>query len=87
LEGISPKPGLFAIQPDQFGLKGKVLKHISADASEKQLRAMLRDSLASHQRIAKTFRTHIEEGRRQGVFWETKIPVTDPMELRARQRQ
>ena len=42
--------------------------------------------VAGQRRQVKTMRDHIPEGKRQGVFYDPANAVTDPMELRARER-
>ena len=42
--------------------------------------------IVRHQQDEKTFRIHVQDGQRKGVFWETVIPVSDPMERQARER-
>jgi hypothetical protein len=86
VEGIDPAAGLIVVQPDKFGQKGKVLKQLPADAPEARFVETLRSATVSFEKQEKTFQNHVREGQRQGVFWETQIPVTDPMEKNARER-
>ena len=79
--------GLLVIQPDRFGLKGRVLAHAAVDAAATELARTLQAGIAQHRRVDKTFENHVREGHRLGVFWETLIPVTDPMEKRAREQK
>src|SRR5262249_47298268 len=79
------KPGIMVVEPDQFGQKGSVLGHVGADANSQELARLLAEGIALHQRQDKTFENHVREGQRRGVFWETAIPVTDPMERNARE--
>ncbi len=86
VEGVKPGAGFLVIQPDRFGQKGQVLEQVSADASDADLAKVLKSGAAKHEKVTKTFGSHVREGQRLGVFWETQIPVTDPMEARARER-
>jgi hypothetical protein len=86
IDGLRPAAGVCVIQPDRFGLKGKVLQQAGADASGDVLVKALKAALTRYQRTERTFANHVREGQKLGVFWETQIPVTDPMELRARER-
>ena len=86
IEGNRAKAGVLVVQPDRFGLKGKVLSQVGAAATREQLAKCLEQGAALHRRAEKSFRNHVREGQQQGVFWETVIPVTDPMEQRARER-
>lgn len=85
VEGVEAKEGLVVIEPDRFGQKGKVLKQVGSEVSAERLRDGLRSALERHERAEKNAFEHIRAGRREEVFWETVVPVTDPMELRARE--
>jgi hypothetical protein len=86
IEGERAEAGVLVVQPDRFGLKGKVLSQVGAAGTREQLVQCLEQGAALHRSAEKSFRNHVREGQRQGVFWETVIPVTDPMEQRARER-
>ena len=83
VDGVKDGSTLLLIQPDKFGLKGKVLAQTT---DEKQWAETLTAGLKAFVREEKTFQNHVREGQRQGVFWETKTPVTDPQEAAARER-
>ncbi len=73
---------LLVVQPDRYGLKGTVIAQ-TADA------AKLADTLtAGNKKFVRAAKaaSHVRDGQREGVFWETKTPVTDPMEAAARER-
>lgn len=78
--------GVFVVQPDRFGQKGQVLAQAGGNATADALAQCLREGWSRAQREAKSFGSHVQEGRRLGILWETAIPVTDPMERQARQR-
>jgi hypothetical protein len=80
------KPGVMVVQADRFGQKGTVLKRVNVDAAHAELVNLLRDGLAKHKTSDKNFGSHVRAGQQQGVFWETALPVTDPMERNARER-
>ena len=82
-EGMKGSPGVVVVQPDTFGQKGKVLAQTdNADGIATALRTALKAFVKSE----KETRSHLNAGHREGVFWETKTPVTDPMEAVARER-
>lgn len=85
VRGVPNRPGLFVIQPDQFGQTGTLLAQADANASREQLSAVLTRGKVLHQQRDKT-EAHVKEGHRLRVFWETTIPVTDPWEKMARER-
>ena len=80
LEGARAEAGILVIQPDKFGLQGKVLAKAAAGTRDELVRC-LTDGARLYQRQEKTFAGHVREGQQRGVFWETQLPVTDPMEL------
>jgi hypothetical protein len=82
LEGVKRASGLVVLGPEKFGRSGTVLAQGPAGDAQKLYTAALK----AWKPAAKTFGGHVRDGRREGVFWETKAPVTDPMEARARRR-
>jgi len=86
VRGVAPDATVLVVQSDRYGREGKVLGQAAAEASREQLARLLRDAAVAYQPEVKSFPEHIRDGRKQGVFWETVIPVTDPMERRARER-
>jgi hypothetical protein len=86
VEGTEANVGLFVIQPDRFGQKATVLAGVTADASAAAVADGLRKGLALYRPALETFKDHIRAGHQHGAFWQTAIPVTDPMEQKARER-
>ncbi len=74
---VAADAALVIVQPDAFGLEGKVLAQTAktdADSLEKALAAAMK----AHAPGTKDAREHIREGRKKGVDWEGEVPVTDP---------
>jgi hypothetical protein len=86
IEGARATPGILLVQPDRFGQKAQALRQLPADASADELAKGLEEGVKAYQKTIKVFASHVREGHRQGVFWETVLPVTDPMERQARER-
>jgi hypothetical protein len=85
--GVPANGGLLVIQADRYGTKGKVLAHAPPDSDLEDLSRTLQRGADRHEPVVdKTFRSHVREGQQLGVFWETLVPVTDPMEKQARER-
>ena len=90
LEGVQGKfPGdlkdLLVVIPDPFaqgGTVAAVLKRGEPETWEPSLKKVV----ATHKSQEKAMRDHVREGRQKGVFYEPANPVTDPQELRARER-
>jgi hypothetical protein len=78
--------GILVVQPDRFGLTGTTLARAPQAGSVEVLARCLRDGLVKHRPQKETYRSHVREGKEAGAFWETVVPVTDPMERQARQR-
>lgn len=85
IDGAKDETGILVIQPDKFGLKGTLLTRTAAATRDEMVRC-LTEGAKLYPREEKTFAGHVREGHGKGVFWETVLPVTDPMELRARER-
>jgi hypothetical protein len=86
IDGVKPGSGVLVVQPDRFGQKGRVLAQVVAAASDQDFTKCLKEGLDQYQWADKTFQNHVREGQRKGIFWDTVIPVTDPMERQARER-
>jgi hypothetical protein len=86
VEGMKIESGVIVIRPDKFGMKGNAIAQVEAGATTNQIAETLRKAIAEFKPESKTFQSHVREGQRQGVFWETQIPVSDPMERAARER-
>jgi hypothetical protein len=82
-DGLKGTPVAVVVQSDTYGQKGKVLAQ--AEKAD-DLAAALRTGLKGFVKDDKETRTHISGGLKQGVFWDTKTPVTDPQEAAARER-
>jgi hypothetical protein len=84
--GITVDAGVVVIAPDKFGQNGTVLKQVRVEVATADLAAILKTAAADYKAPEKAFGTHVREGQRLGIFWDTKVPVTDPMENAARER-
>ncbi len=78
LEGVPEHEGVYAVQPDRFGVAGTVLGAVRADASDEDWEALLAETLEAFTMPQKDARSHISRGRQQGVRWISEMPVTDP---------
>ena len=76
IDGAKLATGILVIAPDKYGLKGKLLNKIDANASAKKVEAQLLDTVKSFQRQAKTHGNHVRMGRRNIDTWETEVPVS-----------
>lgn len=85
LAGAEKESQILVVQPDTFGLKGEVLFQ-TAEVSTTQLRETLNQGISKGKWPAISFWNHVQQGHQKGIFWETKLPVTDKQELSARER-
>jgi hypothetical protein len=77
-------PGLYVVQPDPFGVKGKVVAKAGAGDSDEVMRKALKAAMSKHEVYIKDQRDHVRTGGRAGVEWKTEIPITDSKSLRAK---
>jgi hypothetical protein len=66
----------YVVQPDAFGRTGRVLG--SAKRRDRTFAAKLLEAIGANDPEAKDGRAHVARGRRAGIAWESKLPVTDP---------
>lgn len=78
--------GILLVEPDQFGLSGKVLKHLSLDADRQTIESSMSDVVTTFPRKYKDHNSHVRLGIQLGIDWQSQIPESDPMSVRARQR-
>lgn len=75
---IPAKPGIYVINPSAYGDSGKVLAQLDTNSDEAALTSGLKAALTKFNAPSKEAMSHINKGHQTGVFWQTKIPVTDP---------
>jgi len=83
IKGAKAESTLLVVQPDKYGLKGTVIAQTGEPAKFAETLAAGAKAFVPE---AKTFQNHVTAGHNDGIFWETKTPVTDPMEAKARER-
>lgn len=83
--GAEKESQILVVQPDNFGLKGEVLFQ-TGEVSTLQLKETLSQGVGKGKWPELSFWNHVQQGHQKGVFWETKLPVTDKQELSARER-
>ena len=87
VSGSKPDRGILVIQPDVYGLKGRVIKAIAAEASSEDLKNSLSKAADSFKRISKNHGTHVRNGRRGGESWKTEVPVPERNRFRGNGNQ
>jgi hypothetical protein len=84
--GAPTGAAVLVVQSEKFGRSGTVLAQCPADGNSAVLAATLRDGAGRYKGEDKAFSDHVHEGHRKRIYWETPVPVTDPMERQARER-
>lgn len=67
--------GAYLVVPDRFGLKAAKTVPLSEGLSSLEFGKLL----DQHRGAPKDHRDQVRAGMEQGIRWETKVPVTDPM--------
>ena len=86
LSGGTGEPGLYVIEPDEYGVSGKVTRFVDAQKVEVLAKNMLALGLKSFQPFEKNHQQHIRSGYLFGIEWDTVVPESDPMSVQAKQR-
>lgn len=86
VQGHTITDGVLLIEPDIFGVGGKVVKEISGDQLSKQLRDAMQETVKNHVVIEKARRELAQRGLKEGIFYETGIPVSGKGEAADRER-
>ncbi len=85
VNGAERQSRVIIVQPDSFGLKGEVLFQTTKESSQ-ELKEAFSQFAGKGNWAELSFWSHVQQGHQKGVFWETKLPVTDRQELGARER-
>ena len=86
LAGAKESSAILVVEPDNFGLSGKVVAQLDANASEANIEAALAKALKEFKPYVKSHRQHLQLGHKLGIEWESAIPETDVASIRARER-
>lgn len=85
--GYDQQTGILIVRPGEYGMDGTLEKAFATDVDLEELRTFLIEFANSASKDSKQHNQHVRNGRRLDKNWETEIPVTDPMSLRAMNRQ
>ena len=77
ISGFNGKAGYYTVQPGKFGVDGKTLISLPEKTKKDALKKAMEKAIGIHDAEEKNTRRHIQQGRKEGVHWETEIPVTD----------
>lgn len=77
--------GVLVIEPDIFGMSGTIVKEVAAVDVDTKLAGSMRDTVASHVRATKSREQLRRMALKQGVFFETGLPVTGKKEAEDRE--
>jgi hypothetical protein len=86
LIGKDKSPGIFVVEPDEFGVSGNITQHVNLNAGSKDIMTAIKSGLNAFTPFTKDHRLHIANGYTVGIEWETVVPESDPMSVQAKQR-
>lgn len=66
---------IYVLQPDAYGRSARIIRALSA--TEKKLKTKLSACFAAATVTKGNDRQHVREGKRSGISWKSKIPVSD----------
>ena len=75
VSGVKSSTGILVIEPDVYGMKGRLIKAIDADVSSDDLKSTLSNAADTFKRNLKSHGSHVRYGRRNGEIWKTEVPV------------
>ena len=78
VQGVTLKRGYLVIAPDKFGLHGTVLTQVDATADDARVKSGIQTALDGYTSTVKDHFQHVREGFRKDIYWDTRIPPTDP---------
>ena len=82
--GLKAADGVVVIAPDTFGMSGKVVAQLPADATPEEIAKAMTAAQASYTKTKLGQGAHRSQGIAAGAFWVPKLPVTDKQEENAR---
>ena len=86
LAGAKDSSAILLVEPGEFGVSGKVVAQLDANATDVSIESALAKVVKDFQPYVKSHRQHIQLGHSLGFEWETVIPETDVDSIRARER-
>ena len=86
VEGVTVTDGVLFVEPDLFGVGGKVVKQVSGKELDGPLADAMRDTIRNHAPLAKTRRMLADLGLKEGIYYDTAIPVSGRGEAADRER-
>jgi hypothetical protein len=81
LEGFEADRKIYVLQPDTFGRSGKIVSAFTA--GEKKLATKFGAAFGVAKIDKASHREHVRLGKRSGISWKSKIPVSDGAAARA----
>lgn len=79
VDGVPSGDTYCVIAPGTYGIDGDVIAKAKASATSDKVEAMLKQADAKMPAPKdRDIRQHVRAAQRQGIKWETEVPVTDP---------
>lgn len=78
VSGFDGKEGVVFVQPDEFGVEGKMIGFVPISAGTDEMRKAMAKAVAAYKPIDQSdHRGHLGRGVRKGVRWKPAIAVED----------
>lgn len=76
INGAKDEPSILIVYASQFGLDGKAVAQLSLESSPDEIKAALTSANEKFAKVEKRkdYATHVQAGRRQGVYFKNEIP-------------
>ncbi len=87
VSGAKGKTGVLVIEPDTYGMQGRLLETIAPNISSVDLKQRLSHASNTFTRNPKRHGLHVRNGRRSGKRWQTEVTVPDRVRSRNRGAQ
>ncbi|MBI2479856.1 MAG: hypothetical protein HYV60_14850 [Planctomycetia bacterium] len=86
IPGVQATEGILVVEPDPYGLSGKILRELPVGEPTQELKQELLQVISAFARVAPEYTSHIQLGIQLGIDWKSEIPETDQQSLRAKER-
>lgn len=85
IRGTAGGSGYIFASPNQFGTEATTTVQLGASASSEQLSQAMQTAINAYRPQYSSNREHVGLGHRNGLSWDTPLPVTDPKSIEVRE--
>ena len=87
IEGAEKKTGVLVVEPGSYGLTGKVIAHLPAKSTAKQIRKALLANQQDHPGYSKDSRRHVRQADRANARWKSATGMQEEKPSRGGDRR